>query len=166
MDHAGFQYDLRNPESGAVCSAAPVTGLGMQTAILVLVIYNQFILVQSFTDGFTAVEPGVLEAATGMGMTKGQIFRKIRLPLALDTMIAGIHIAIISTIGIATIASTIGAGGLGTILFEGMRTQNVVKIVWGTVLSVAMVLGVNGILKLVEKRIKKKIYSNAGQKKA
>ena len=54
----------------------PVTGLGMQTAILVLVIYNQFILVQSFTDGFTAVEPGVLEAATGMGMTKGQIFRK------------------------------------------------------------------------------------------
>ena len=140
----------------------PVTGLGMQTAILVLVIYNQFILVQSFTDGFTAVEPGVLEAATGMGMTKGQIFQKIRLPLALDTMIAGIHIAIISTIGIATIASTVGAGGLGTILFEGMRTQ----IVWGTVLSVAMVLGVNGILKLVEKRIKKKIYSNAGQKKA
>ena len=144
----------------------PVTGLGMQTAILVLGIYNQFILVQSFTDGFTAVEPGVLEAATGMGMKKGQIFRKIRLPLALDTMIAGIHIAIISTIGIATIASTVGAGGLGTILFEGMRTQNVVKIVWGTVLSVAMVLGVNGILKLVEKRIKKKIYSNAGQKKA
>ena len=144
----------------------PVTGLGMQTAILVLVIYNQFILVQSFTDGFTAVEPGVLEAATAMGMTKRQIFRKIRLPLALDTMIAGIHIAIISTIGIATIASTVGAGGLGTILFEGMRTQNVVKIVWGTVLSVAMVLGVNGILKLVEKRIKKKIYSNAGQKKA
>lgn len=144
----------------------PVTGLGMQTAILVLVIYNQFILVQSFTDGFTAVEPGVLEAATGMGMTKGQIFQKIRLPLALDTMISGIHIAIISTIGIATIASTVGAGGLGTILFEGMRTQNVVKIVWGTVLSVAMVLGVNGILKLVEKRIKKKIYSNAGQKKA
>lgn len=143
----------------------PVTGLGMQTAILVLVIYNQFILVQSFTDGFTAVEPGVLEAATGMGMTKGQIFQKIRLPLALDTMIAGIHIAIISTIGIATIASTVGAGGLGTILFEGMRTQNVVKIVWGTVLSVAMVLGVNGILKLVEKRIKKKLYSNAGQKK-
>lgn len=143
----------------------PVTGLGMQTAILVLVIYNQFILVQSFTDGFTAVEPGVLEAATGMGMTKGQIFQKIRLPLALDTMIAGIHIAIISTIGIATIASTVGAGGLGTILFEGMRTQNVVKIVWGTVLSIAMVLGVNGILKLVEKRIKKKLYSNAGQKK-
>ena len=91
-------------------------------------------------------------------MTKGQIFRKVRLPLALDTMIAGVHISIISTIGIATIASTVGAGGLGTILFDGMRTQNVVKIVWGTFLSVVMVLGVNGILKLIEKRLKKKLY--------
>ena len=136
----------------------PVTGLGMQTAVLVLVIYNQFILIQSFTDGFTSVDAGVLEAAAGMGMTKGQIFRKVRLPLALDTMIAGVHISIISTIGIATIASTVGAGGLGTILFDGMRTQNVVKIVWGTFLSVVMVLGVNGILKLIEKRLKKKLY--------
>ena len=76
-----------------------------------------------------------------MGMTKGQIFRKVRLPLALDTMIAGIHISIISTIGIATIASTVGAGGLGTILFDGMRTQNVVKIVWGTFLSVVIGFG-------------------------
>ncbi len=142
----------------------PVTGLGMQTAVLVLVIYNQFILVQSFTDGFTRIDRSILEAATGIGMTKGQIFRKVRLPLALDTMVAGIHISIISTIGIATIASTVGAGGLGTILFEGMRTQNVVKIIWGTVLSVAMVLGVNGILKLVEKRLKKKIYNGAGRK--
>ena len=131
---------------------------GFVTAVLVLVIYNQFILIQSFTDGFTSVDAGVLEAAAGMGMTKGQIFRKVRLPLALDTMIAGVHISIISTIGIATIASTVGAGGLGTILFDGMRTQNVVKIVWGTFLSVVMVLGVNGILKLIEKRLKKKLY--------
>ena len=131
---------------------------GFVTAVLVLVIYNQFILIQSFTDGFTSVDAGVLEAAVGMGMTKGQIFRKVRLPLALDTMIAGVHISIISTIGIATIASTVGAGGLGTILFDGMRTQNVVKIVWGTFLSVVMVLGVNGILKLIEKRLKKKLY--------
>ena len=99
---------------------------GFVTAVLVLVIYNQFILIQSPTDGFTSVDAGVLEAAAGMGMTKGQIFRKVRLPLALDTMIAGVHISFISTIGIATIASTVGAGGLGTILFDGMRTPPVV----------------------------------------
>lgn len=136
----------------------PVTGLGMKTAILVLVIYNQYILVRSFTQGLCGMEPAVLEAAEGMGMTKWQIFTKVRLPLALDAMAAGIHIAIISTIGIATIGATIGAGGLGSILFDGMRTQNAVKIVWGTVLSVALVLGANAVLKLVERKIKQKIY--------
>lgn len=136
----------------------PVTGLGMKTAILVLVIYNQYILVRSFTQGLCGMEPAVLEAAEGMGMTKWQIFTKVRLPLALDAMVAGIHIAIISTIGIATIGATIGAGGLGSILFDGMRTQNAVKIVWGTVLSVALVLGANAVLKLAERKIKQKIY--------
>ncbi len=136
----------------------PVTGLGMKTAILVLVIYNQYILVRSFTQGLCGMEPAVLEAAEGMGMTKWQIFMKVRLPLALDAMAAGIHIAIISTIGIATIGATIGAGGLGSILFDGMRTQNAVKIVWGTVLSVALVLGANAVLKLAERKIKQKIY--------
>ena len=136
----------------------PVTGLGMKTAILVLVIYNQYILVRSCTQGLCGMEPAVLEAAEGMGMTKWQIFTKVRLPLALDAMAAGIHIAIISTIGIATIGATIGAGGLGSILFDGMRTQNAVKIVWGTVLSVALVLGANAVLKLAERKIKQKIY--------
>ena len=136
----------------------PVTGLGMKTAILVLVIYNQYILVRSFTQGLCGMEPAVLEAAEGIGMTKWQIFTKVRLPLALDAMAAGIHIAIISTIGIATIGATIGAGGLGSILFDGMRTQNAVKIVWGTVLSVALVLGANAVLKLAEHKIKQKIY--------
>ena len=136
----------------------PVTGLGMKTAILVLVIYNQYILVRSFTQGLCGMEPAVLEAAEGMGMTKWQIFTKVRLPLALDAMAAGIHIAIISTIGIATIGATIGAGGLGSIPFDGMRTHNAVKIVWGTVLSVALVLGANAVLKLAERKIKQKIY--------
>ena len=110
----------------------PVTGLGMQTAVLVLVIYNQFILIQSFTDGFTSVDAGVLEAAVGMGMTKGRFFPEGSASAGTGYDDRRRSISIISTIGIATIASTVGAGGLGTILFDGMRTQNVVKIVWGT----------------------------------
>lgn len=136
----------------------PLTGLGSSTAIVVLVIYNQYILVRSFTEGLQLVDAGIREAAVGMGMTKWQVFIKVRFPLALDAMVAGIHIAVISTIGIATIGATIGAGGLGSILFDGMRTQNGVKIVWGTVLSVVLVLAVNGLLKLAEKKIKKGIY--------
>ena len=136
----------------------PLTGLGSSTAIVVLVIYNQYILVRSFTEGLQLVDAGIREAAVGMGMTKWQVFIKVRFPLALDAMVAGIHIAVISTIGIATIGATIGAGGLGSILFDGMRTQNGVKIVWGTVLAVVLVLAVNGLLKLAEKKIKKGIY--------
>lgn len=136
----------------------PLTGLGMKTAVVVLVIYNQYILVRSFTEGFCMIDASILEAASGMGMTRWQIFKKVRFPLALDSMTAGIHIAIISTIGIATIGATIGAGGLGSILFDGMRTQNGVKIVWGTVLSVALVLLANAVLNAVEKRVKRAIY--------
>ena len=134
----------------------PLTGLGIKTAVVVLVLYNQYILVRAFVEGLCRIDPGVLEAAAGMGMTKGQILWKVRFPLALDAMTAGIRIAIISTIGIATIAATIGAGGLGRILFDGMRTQNSVKILWGTVLSIAMVLLANAILKAIENGIRRR----------
>lgn len=143
----------------------PLTGLGSRTAIIVLIIYNQYILVRSFTEGLQLVDGSVLEAAEGMGMTKGQIFLKVRLPLALDAMMAGIHIAVISTIGIATIGATIGAGGLGSILFDGMRTQNPVKIVWGTILSVALVLAVNSVLKWGIEKIRIRIYHMDGMTK-
>lgn len=132
----------------------PVTGLGKGTAILVLVLYNQFILVRAFSDGLMRVDSGVIEAAAGMGMTQKQIFTRIQFPLALDSMVAGIRIAIVSTIGIATVAATIGAGGLGSILFDGMRTQNPVKIVWGTLLCAGLVLAANYVLKVIENRVR------------
>lgn len=144
----------------------PVTGIGLDTAVIVLVIYNQYILVRSFTEGLDRVDPAVVEAAAGMGMTRKQLFWRIRLPLALDAVTAGIRIAIVSTIGIATIAASIGAGGLGTLLFDGMRTGNSVKIFWGILLSAAQVLLVNGLLLLAERKLHSRIYHTpAGQKK-
>ncbi len=155
MRITGMVYTI--PSLALFALLIPLTGLGTKTAVTVLVIYNQHILVRSFVEAFQMVDPGVLEAAVGMGMTRLQVFAKVRFPLALDALVAGIHIAIISTIGIATIGATIGAGGLGSILFDGMRTQNAVKIVWGTILCVVLVLGVNGILKLLEKKLKKRM---------
>lgn len=131
----------------------PITGLGKSTAIFVLVLYNQFILIRAFSEGLSRVDSSIIEAATGMGMTSKQILTRIRFPLAIQSIAAGIRIAIISTIGIATIAATIGAGGLGSILFDGMRTQNPVKMVWGTILCAGLVLLANGVLKLVEKKV-------------
>lgn len=130
----------------------PLTGLGMPSAITVLVIYNQYLLLRNFLTGLEEVDPGVREAARGIGMTKLQILRRIQLPLARPAIYAGIRLAMVSTIGIATIASCINAGGLGDLLFSGMRTQNVVKILWGSVLSAGLAVAMDALLKLEEKR--------------
>ena len=118
----------------------PVTGLGTKTALIVLTLYNQYLLLRNFTAGLNGVDSSVIEAAAGMGMTTMQILLKIRLPLAKRSVFTGIRLAIVSTTGIATIAATINAGGLGTILFDGLRTLNVVKILWGTVLSAGLAI--------------------------
>lgn len=131
----------------------PLTGLGKTTAIIVLVIYAQYILLQNFITGLYEVDPSLLDAAKGMGMTKLQVLWKVQLPLAIKPLFTGIRLCIISTIGIATIAAMINAGGLGSILFDGLRTMNINKILWGSILSVGLVFSLNGILSMIEKRI-------------
>ena len=88
----------------------PATGLGKTTAIIVLILYNQYVLLRNFLAGLRGVDPAMLEAAAGMGMTTLQVLYKIRLPLSLNPLFAGLRLAAVSTIGIATIAATINAG--------------------------------------------------------
>lgn len=134
----------------------PLLGLGKATAIVVLVIYNQYILLRNFLDGLHQVEPAIIEAATGIGMSRYQVLFQVQLPLASKAVFAGIHLSIISTIGIATIAATINAGGLGTILLDGLRTLNTAKIIWGTILSSGFAILANGLLKMLEKQFEVK----------
>ena len=131
----------------------PVTGLGRTTAVIVLTLYNQYILLRSFTAGLRDVDPAVCEAAKGISMTDMQILTKIRVPLARRAIFAGIRLAVVSTIGIGTIAASINAGGLGTLLFEGLRTINTPKILWGSVLSALLAVSINRLLKMVEERL-------------
>lgn len=131
----------------------PVTGLGTKTALIVLTLYNQYLLLRNFTAGLNGVDSAIIEAAAGMGMTTMQILLKIRLPLAKRSIFTGIRLAIVSTTGIATIAATINAGGLGTILFDGLRTLNLVKILWGTVLSAGLAIALNAGLERIERRL-------------
>jgi len=132
----------------------PLTGLGLTTAILVLTIYNQYLLLHNFIVGLNEVNPAIIEAANGMGMTNMQVFFKVRLPLSKKALFAGIRIAVVSTIGIATIAASINAGGLGTILFDGLRTMNINKIVLGSILSAGLAIIANGLLNYIENRFK------------
>ena len=135
----------------------PVLGLGNKTAIPVLVLYNQYLLIRNFMTGMQQVDKSLLEAGTGMGMNKWQLVTKVQVPLAMPSIIAGIRLAIISTTGIATIAATINAGGLGKILLSGLRTMNTYKIAWGTILSVIIALAADMLLKLLEKKTKARI---------
>lgn len=132
----------------------PLLGLGNATAIPVLVAYNQYLLIRNIMTGMQNVDKSLLEAGTGMGMSRWQLVTRVQIPLAMPSIIAGLRLAIISTTGIATIAATINAGGLGRILLSGLRTMNVYKIAWGTILSVIIALAADLGLKALEKRTK------------
>lgn len=143
------------PSLALLALLIPVTGLGKKTAIIVLVIYNQYLLLRNFLAGLDGVDRGVVEAATGMGMTHMQLLWKVQVPLAKGALIAGLRIALVSTVGIATIAASINAGGLGSILFDGLRTMNIAKILWGSLLSALLAVGIDQLLILVERKSKK-----------
>lgn len=128
----------------------PVTGLGKGTAIIVLVVYNQYLLLRSFISGLDGVDLAIHEAAAGMGMDRIQVLFDISLPLSKKALFTGVRLAVVSTIGIATIAASINAGGLGSILFDGLRTMNINKIMWGSIMAAGLAIGVNAALQKVE----------------
>lgn len=135
----------------------PIMGLGKMTAIFVLVLYNQFLLIRNFATGIYGVDDSITEAAIGMGMNWWQLLYKIQIPLAFPLIMAGIRLSVISTIGIATIAATINAGGLGTLLFQGLQSMNTYKIVWGTILCAVIAFIADAGLKKIEKIVNRKV---------
>lgn len=149
----GFSVLYSVPSLALFALLIPVTGLGATTAQIVLVAYNQYLLLRNFITGLYQVDPFIIEAAEGMGMRRLQVLWKIRLPLSKKAFFTGIQLAVVSTIGIATIAAMINAGGLGTILFDGLRTLNIYKIIAGSVLSAGLALAINGVFQAVEKRV-------------
>lgn len=131
----------------------PITGLGDKTAVIALVIYNQYLLIRNILAGINGIDKSILEAGTGMGMSQGQLFTKVILPLAAPSIIAGVRLAVVSTTGIATIAASINAGGLGTVLFSGMRTMNSEKIFIGTLLCIIIAFAADAGIKFIEDKI-------------
>ena len=97
-----------------------IGGIGKRTAIVALALYALLPILRNTYVGLTSIDPAVLESAEAMGMTNTQILLRVRFPLALAFILAGIRTATIITIGVATIAAAIGAGGLGTFIFRGV----------------------------------------------
>jgi osmoprotectant transport system permease protein len=128
----------------------PSLGLGRKPAIVVLAAYAQISLVRNIVAGLRSVDRATIEAARGIGMTRWQIAREIELPLALPVFIAGLRIATVTTIALATVTAWINAGGLGTLLFDGISRNYPPEILAGAVAIVALALVIDVMLRFCE----------------
>jgi osmoprotectant transport system permease protein len=128
-----------------------IGGIGARTAIVALVLYALLPILRNTHAGIQQVDKGIVEAATGLGMTSGQRLRMVELPLALPVILAGIRIAAVVSVGTATIAAAIGAGGLGTYVFRGIATVDTRLILAGAIPAALLALAVDGLLGMVEK---------------
>jgi len=129
-------------------------GIGMRTAIVALVLYAILPILRNTYVGLTGVDPAILEAAEAMGMTEQQILFRVRLPLATSFILAGIRTATVITIGVATIAAAIGAGGLGTFIFRGVAMVSDAVILAGAIPAALLALLADFLLGLLERRLR------------
>ena len=128
----------------------PIFGLGTTPAIIALTAYAQLLLVRNWLVGLTSINPSVLEAARGMGLSGWQRFWQVEFPLALPMLLVGVRLVVLSSIGIGTIAAFINAGGLGVLLFEGVITANYNKIFTGALAVTVLSLAANYGIRVVE----------------
>jgi osmoprotectant transport system permease protein len=139
------------PSLAALAMLIPLAGLGRRPAIIVLAAYAQVFLVRNIVAGLRGVEAATLESARGMGMSPAQVFLKVRLPLALPVILAGIRLALVTTISLATITAWINAGGLGTLLFNGITRNNPSMILAGTIAVTTLALLADLLLRAAER---------------
>ena len=134
----------------------PICGIGDKTAIVALTIYGIMPMVRNTYAGIRNVSEDVIMAARGMGSTDFQIMTKIKLPLALGVIIAGVRNMVVMTISVTAIASFIGAGGLGVSIYRGITMYNTALTLGGSLLIAAMALISDLLLGKIEKKIKKR----------
>ncbi|RFM28243.1 ABC transporter permease/substrate-binding protein [Deminuibacter soli] len=129
----------------------PLLGIGPKPAIVALLLYALLPIIRNTFTGITGVNPAVLEAARGMGMSDAQILRKVQLPLAMPVLLAGIRIATVINVGVATLAAYIAAGGLGEFIFGGIALNNTNMILAGAIPAALLALLFDGALSLLQR---------------
>ncbi len=129
-------------------------GIGARTAIVALVLYALLPILRNTYVGLTGIDPAIIEAAEAMGMTERQILFRVRLPLATSFILAGVRTATVITIGVATIAAAIGAGGLGTFIFRGVAMVSDAVILAGAIPAALLALLADFLLGLLERRLR------------
>lgn len=141
------------PSLALFAFALPLFGIGADNAIFALFLYALLPIIKNTLIGIRNVNPAIREAARGMGMSRTQIMFKVEIPLAISVIMGGVRIATVTGIGIATIATLIGAGGLGQLIYQGIGMWNTEMIYVGAICSALLALLADFLLGLVEKKL-------------
>ncbi|HEY9639323.1 MAG TPA: ABC transporter permease [Coleofasciculaceae cyanobacterium] len=145
----GILYTV--PSLALIILLIPVFGLNQRSVIVAMVIYTQVILVRGLVVGLESIVPAILEAARGMGMNPWQRWWRIQVPLILPIFLASLRVAAIVAIAIATIGAKFGAGGLGTLLFDGIAQAGRYDKIWAGAITVSLLaFAINGALLALE----------------
>ena len=141
------------PSLAMFAFALPVFGIGAKPAIFALFLYALLPILKNTLLGIKSVNPAVIQAGRGIGMSKRQIMFKVEIPLSISIIMGGIRIATVTSIGVTTIATLIAAGGLGDFIYRGLSTFNMPMILTGAVLSAILALIADFFLGLLEKKL-------------
>jgi osmoprotectant transport system permease protein len=141
---------------GLLIPVPVIGGIGVVPAIVALTLYSLLPIIRNTYTGITGVDPAIREAGRGMGMTDRELLLQVEIPLAVGVILAGVRVATVIAIGIATIAAAIGAGGLGVFIFRGIAVVNNQLILAGAVPAAVIALLADLLIGLLEKRLKVK----------
>ncbi|WP_414563165.1 MULTISPECIES: ABC transporter permease [unclassified Anabaena] len=139
---------------GLLIPVPVIGGIGVVPAIVALTVYSFLPIIRNTYTGITGVDPAIREAGKGMGMTDRQLLLQVEIPLAMGVILAGVRVATVIAIGIATIAAAIGAGGLGVFIFRGIAVVNNQLILAGAVPAAVIALLADWGIGWVEKKLK------------
>jgi len=134
----------------------PVLGIGAKNAIFALFLYSLLPIIKNTYIGIQNVDPAIIEAAKGMGMSRAQILYKVQISLAISVIMGGVRIAAVTCIGVATIATLIGAGGLGSLIYQGISMVNFNMIFSGAIPAALLALLTDFVLGWFEKMLTSK----------
>lgn len=141
------------PSFALLALMIPVFGVGKMTAISALFIYSLLPILRNTFLGLTSVTPSIVDAAKGMGMEERQILLKVKIPLALPVIMAGIRLSAVYVLAWTTLAAYVGAGGLGDFIFNGLNNYVPPMIIWGTIPITMLALATDHLLRKLEERL-------------
>ena len=141
------------PSLALFAFAMPLFGIGAKPAIFALFLYALLPIIKNSLLGIQSVNPATIKAARGMGMTHTQVMLKVEIPLAVPSIMGGVRIAAVTSIGVATIATLIGAGGLGSIIYQGLGMSNQPMILAGAIFSAILALLIDFLLGCLERAL-------------